>query len=66
MHHVTIIQQGVSPKVVESEGTLRATLEGQGIDLGGFTVLKGGQPVDLDADVTASVTITVTKQSEGA
>lgn len=66
MHHVTIIQQGTSPKVVEADETLRGTLRREGIDLDTFTVLKGGAPADLDDSITGSVTVTVTKKSVGA
>lgn len=66
MNHVTIIQQGTSPKVVEAEATLRETLEREGIDLDGFSVLKGGQPAELDSGINASLTVTVTKKSVGA
>lgn len=64
-HHVTIIQQGTSPKVVEAIGTLRETLEAEGIDLDGFTVLRGGAPAPLDSAPNGDITVTVTKKSTG-
>lgn len=64
--HVTIIQQGASPKVVPATGNLRTTLEDAGIDTEGFAILRGGVPVDLDACVTADITVTVSKKSNGA
>lgn len=66
MKHVTIIQQGVAPKVVEAVGDLHTTLSGQGIDLDDFAVMRGGQAVDLYAAITSDVTVTVTKRSVGA
>lgn len=65
-HHVTIIQQGTSPKVVEAEDTLRHTLDAQGIDTDGFAVLRGGAPAALDATIDSDLTVTVTKKSVGA
>lgn len=66
MSHVTIIQQGTSPKVVESAGTLRQTLQREGIDTDAFTVLRGGAPAGLDSSIDSDVTVTVTKKSVGA
>lgn len=66
MHHVTIIQQGTSPKVVEAMGTLRSTLNGEGIDTDSFAILRGGAPADLDASIIGDMTVTATKKSVGA
>lgn len=66
MNHVTIIQQGTSPKVVETSETLRSTLEENGIDTNSFAILRGGAPADLDAPVNGDITVTATKKSTGA
>ena len=66
MNHVTIIQQGTAPKVVEADDTLRVTLDREGIDTDGFAVMRGGAPADLDAAITSDMTVTVTKKSVGA
>lgn len=65
-NHVTIIQQGTAPKVVETTETLRSTLEDNGIDTSAFTILRGGAPADLDSPVNSDITVTATKKSTGA
>ena len=65
-NHVTIVQQGQSPRVVIAGDTLRETLDREGIDTEGFAVMRGGAPADLDAAVTTDMTVTVTKKSTGA
>ena len=66
MNHVTIIQQGTSPKVVEAADTLQSTLMREGIDTDSFVILRGGAPADLFAPITGDVTVTATKKSVGA
>lgn len=65
-HFITIIQQGTSPKVVEAAGTLRETLNNEGVDVSSFVIMSGGREVDLDAQVTNNMTVTATKRSTGA
>ncbi len=65
-NHVTIIQQGTAPKVVETTETLRSTLEENGIDTDSFVILRGGAPADLDSPVNGDITVTATKKSTGA
>lgn len=64
--HITIIQQGVAPKVVEAAGTLAQTLRNEGIDTEEFVILRGGAPADLYSPIVGDMTVTATKKSVGA
>lgn len=66
MFHITIIQQGVDPKVVEAADTLAGTLGREGISASDFVVLTRGVPADLYSPVSSDLTVTVTKKSVGA
>jgi hypothetical protein len=66
MPYLTIIQQGTSPKTIETSGSLRDALNGQGIDTDGNSILSGGSPVNLDSTPSSDMTVTVTKRSVGA